>query len=975
MENLQNDSNQQIKDSNIKIAAPDLSEEKKIKQFNTELIKKEELEKIISDAYKIAEDKESVLNKTNILHEALKDSKGRYTADDVLEAIDDHKEINKIDKHNYASYELEAIEKDLISKYELSQGNSQQIAKNEAVENFLEKFQTVTADEMEKGAQGMKADQKAFIREVLTNNEQITLIQGDAGTGKTYAIKELDTFVKENVSDEYEVIGLAPTGKAVGELREKAGISSKTVESFLMQDNLKTTYKIVENEVVKERKISDFTEAEVKKLNFSKKELKWLQKHETEFGLEMKSSLHYAKDSIKSALIKGTYHIPIVRWVNALSTDKTFRNEYIGRQGAVYTQTDIKKTLWDKVITGKQEKTIFTTKVDRETGKITKTLTKVDKEGNVTTLNLSNKDNSKFSIGYKSREDYEFTKVTKSESYIAKVKEKIAQEKKPRIIIVDESSMLPTKDMAKIIEKLRPEDKIVFTGDKKQFKSVQQGSPFELLQKIGKVTEMTEKTRQKTALTKEVVADTEEGKISEAIQKIADFGNLTEIKNSAHLKEKFVNNIIDDIKKGKDTLALVSTNVQREEMNRKIRDSLIKNNIVGGNSKEIEILEPIKNNDFDKKQIQNYEVGNILKFSKMQGDIKTGVELKIVSTNIEKQVVAVELPNGKQKDLNIDKLLETEQYKVKNIELKEGDKIIFNKNQGDLKNGTTAKISKIDGDNITIFANNKEQDFNYKKDKHLDYGYVLTLHKSQGMDGKEVHIFVDNMTNKNAFYVAVTRAVENVKAYLTDQKDIDKKIGNEQIKENIGTKKEEMEALKNPMKKEENTVTKKEELQEKMEALKNPIRKDENTVTKKEEMEALKNPMKKDENTVTKKEELQEKMEALKNPIRKDENTVTKKEELQEKIEALKNPMKKEEDKKIDNTYKKSDVIAEKLSSISKEEDKKIVLDKVSLTQKESKSIENIVSNEIKIEKKVSNSSKEFSHEKEMTRPQMSQKL
>ena len=106
-----------------------------------------------------------------------------------------------------------------------------------------------------------------------------------------------------------------------------------------------------------------------------------------------------------------------------------------------------------------------------------------------------------------------------------------------------------------------------------------------------------------------------------------------------------------------------------------------------------------------------------------------------------------------------------------------------------------------------------------------------------------------------------------------------------------------------------------------------------------------------------------------------DEKIVTKKEELQEKIEALKNPMKKEEDKKIDNTYKKSDVIAEKLSSISKEEDKKIVLDKVSLTQKESKSIENIVSNEIKIEKKVSNSSKEFTQEKEMTRPQMSQKL
>ena len=44
---------------------------------------------------------------------------------------------------------------------------------------------------------------------------------------------------------------------------------------------------------------------------------------------------------------------------------------------------------------------------------------------------------------------------------------------------------------------IRPEDKIVFAGDIKQFKSVQQGSFFDHLQKIGKVTEMKEKTRQK----------------------------------------------------------------------------------------------------------------------------------------------------------------------------------------------------------------------------------------------------------------------------------------------------------------------------------------------------------------------------------------------------------------------------------------------------------------------------------------------
>ena len=85
---------------------------------------------------------------------------------------------------------------------------------------------------MEKGEKGMKADQKEFIKEVLTNKDQITLIQGDAGTGKTHAIKELNNFIKENLKEEYQVIGIAPTAQAVGELQEKANIDGKTVAKF-----------------------------------------------------------------------------------------------------------------------------------------------------------------------------------------------------------------------------------------------------------------------------------------------------------------------------------------------------------------------------------------------------------------------------------------------------------------------------------------------------------------------------------------------------------------------------------------------------------------------------------------------------------------------------------------------------------------------------------------------------------------------
>lgn len=78
LDNLKMDWINVIQNSNLKMAKPILNEEKNPEQFNIELTKNEELKKITDNAYKIVEDKESVLSKTDILNEALKESKGRY---------------------------------------------------------------------------------------------------------------------------------------------------------------------------------------------------------------------------------------------------------------------------------------------------------------------------------------------------------------------------------------------------------------------------------------------------------------------------------------------------------------------------------------------------------------------------------------------------------------------------------------------------------------------------------------------------------------------------------------------------------------------------------------------------------------------------------------------------------------------------------------------------------------------------------
>jgi hypothetical protein len=70
--------------------------------------------------------------------------------------------------------------------------------------------------------------QKAFVRDVFESANQFNLIQGDAGTGKTSAMKAV-----RELKPSKNLLGLAYTGKAASELEDKAGIKSKTIDQML----------------------------------------------------------------------------------------------------------------------------------------------------------------------------------------------------------------------------------------------------------------------------------------------------------------------------------------------------------------------------------------------------------------------------------------------------------------------------------------------------------------------------------------------------------------------------------------------------------------------------------------------------------------------------------------------------------------------------------------------------------------------
>jgi ATP-dependent exoDNAse (exonuclease V) alpha subunit len=80
--------------------------------------------------------------------------------------------------------------------------------------------------------------QRAAVKTIVGTNNRFVGIQGDAGTGKTYAVREAVSLVNQATGSEYKVLALAPYGTQVKVLKQD-GMEAKTLASFLYSKDKK----------------------------------------------------------------------------------------------------------------------------------------------------------------------------------------------------------------------------------------------------------------------------------------------------------------------------------------------------------------------------------------------------------------------------------------------------------------------------------------------------------------------------------------------------------------------------------------------------------------------------------------------------------------------------------------------------------------------------------------------------------------
>jgi ATP-dependent exoDNAse (exonuclease V) alpha subunit len=172
--------------------------------------------------------------------------------------------------------------------------------------------------------------------------------------------------------------------------------------------------------------------------------------------------------------------------------------------------------------------------------------------------------------------------------------------------------------------------------------------------------------------------------------------------------------------------------------------------------------------------------------------LETGEYAKVVRTNEKENTVTVERTSGQELSYDPRRLQGVTVYREAERTFAEGDRVQMTApyHEQKLANRELGTVEKIDDrGNLTLrMDSEREVTFNAKQHPHLDYGYAVTSHSSQGQTADRVLVHVDSeqahsqLLNSRMAYVSVSRAQFDVQMYTNDAKTLGQELSRDVTK-------------------------------------------------------------------------------------------------------------------------------------------------------------------------------------------------
>jgi ATP-dependent exoDNAse (exonuclease V) alpha subunit len=337
------------------------------------------------------------------------------------------------------------------------------------------------------------------------------------------------------------------------------------------------------------------------------------------------------------------------------------------------------------------------------------------------------------------------------------------------------------------VERLNDHDRVLFVGDTRQHEAVEAGRPYAQLQDAGlRTARLDEIIRQKDPALKEVVETLARGDVREAIGNLNSQGRIHEIGDRA---ERIREISREYVRSPDRTLVVSPDNESRREINQNIHRSMQEKGQVSREEHGLRLLFTRQDlTGADRQHAQNYQVGDVVRYSKGSKSlgIEAGQYTKVVRIEPKENVLTVERKNGEQVVYDPRRLQGVTVYQEGWRTFAEGERVQMTApyHEQKLANRELGRVQSIDGGgNLKLrMDSGREVEFNARQHPHLDYGYAVTSHSSQGQTADRVLIHVDSaqanseLLNSRMAYVSVSRAQYDVQMYTNDAKTLGQEL-------------------------------------------------------------------------------------------------------------------------------------------------------------------------------------------------------
>jgi len=228
------------------------------------------------------------------------------------------------------------------------------------------------------------------------------------------------------------------------------------------------------------------------------------------------------------------------------------------------------------------------------------------------------------------------------------------------------------------------------------------------------------------------------------------------------------------------------------EINERVHAELQRSGLVSSEEHRIRTLVPRQDlTGADRTWAERYEVGDVLRYSRASKEtgIGKGEFAQVKSIDAPKNRLTVELQDGTERTYDPRRQQGVSVFREEMRSFSVGDRIQFTAPANDLRVanrelGTIESIEeggrlhlKMDG-GCTV-------ELDPRRHPHLDHGYAMTSHSSQGQTADRVLIHVDtelgakDLLNSRMAYVAVSRGTYDAQLFTNDREKLGTALGHD----------------------------------------------------------------------------------------------------------------------------------------------------------------------------------------------------